>query len=175
MKYFTHSNGGRIFCVEIKSRDVNLYVNNQNTKSMRFLETIESEQIFIGKSEKNKMTEFSGGYGRKFDGNSILLHLHSNQYMFIGDEVYVFTSIGKIKSFVSPVGNNDVPYPYAIDDLDNTYLLTETKILKGIYDDPYDFYYDNKPSVRSLKPKRIYTWEFAEKDYDKNKKDYVSY
>ena len=36
------------------------------------------------------MTNFSGGYGPKFDGNSILLQIDSNKYVFVGHNLYEF-------------------------------------------------------------------------------------
>ena len=72
------------------------------------------------------MTEFSGGYGKKFDGNSILLQLNDNRYA-IGCYIYEFTS-NKIISFISPVGNNDFPYPFALDK-DNAYLMLDEKYI----------------------------------------------
>lgn len=111
----------------MKGETINIYVNHYESQSMRFLETITPEKIFIGKSPKNKMTEFSGGYGKKFDGNTILLHLFGNTYMFIGGEVIKFVAESKITTFVSPVGNSAVPYPFAVDESGNSYLLPNIK------------------------------------------------
>ena len=74
-------------------------------------------EIFIGKSTQNKMTDFSGGHGDKFDGNSILLRIGSQneyRYVFIGSEIYEFNTDEKITTYISSVGNNCVPYPYAV-------------------------------------------------------------
>lgn len=77
------------------------------------------KEIFIGKSPFNEMTEFSGGYGDRFDGNSILLDLTSedytilHKYLFIGHQIYQFITDEKITKYTSSVGNNCVPYPYA--------------------------------------------------------------
>lgn len=113
--------------------------------------TFKPDKIFIGKSPLNSMTEFSGGHGPEFDGNSILLQMANNEYIYIGSEIAAFDALNKIKEYVSPVGNNDVPYPYAIDEQNNIYLLTENAIIKNNnetadklkkYDDPYQYYYD---------------------------------
>jgi hypothetical protein len=69
-------------------------------------------EIFIGKSEFNEMTNSSGGYGDKWDGNSILLRIGSKlefRYTHIGIEVFEFTTDEKITGYVSSVGNNCVP------------------------------------------------------------------
>jgi hypothetical protein len=70
-------------------------------------------QIFIGTSEFNDMTEFSGGYGSDFDGNSILLQINYDRYVHIGTDVYEFVTPEPITEYISSVGNNCVPYPYA--------------------------------------------------------------
>jgi hypothetical protein len=57
-------------------------------------------------------------------GNSILLQTATNRYVFIGDCVYEFSlqEGDSVVTYVSPVGNNDVPYPYIIGEK-FTYLL----------------------------------------------------
>ena len=63
--------------------------------------------------------------------------------------VLIDSSKSEIKKFISPVGNNDVPYPYAVDVDGNYYLMIEDVIIDKItnikkYDnDPYEFYYKN--------------------------------
>ena len=81
------------------------------------------------------MTEFSGGHGPAFDGNSLLLKNPDGKYVYVGYLIFEFTPLADIVEFVSPVGNNDVPYPYAIDgDLGGGEALQG-----GI--DPYNWYY----------------------------------
>ena len=72
-------------------------------------------RVFIGHSPKNKMTEFSGAYGPEFLGNSILVHKKDLDYVCIGSDIFEFTALDRILEYVSPVGNNGVPYPYAVD------------------------------------------------------------
>ena len=106
------------------------------------------EKIFIGKSPINDSTLFSGGYGPDFDGNTVLLKMPGLSYMFIGHEIYSFEALSEIVSFVSPVGNSDVPYPYAIDSEGRYYLLIENVVLmKGIPQtsktEVYPYYYSD--------------------------------
>jgi hypothetical protein len=69
------------------------------------------------------------GYGKYFDGNSILLKISSNRYVFIGSEVYEFsTDNDNITKYYSPVGNNDVPYPFAYGDK-NIYFMLDRKFV----------------------------------------------
>jgi hypothetical protein len=110
--------------------------------------TFNHQRIFVGKNPLNKMTEFSGGHGPSFDGNSLLLQNRDGKYVYIGYLIFEFTPLTDIVEFVSPVGNNDVPYSYAIDEKGNYYLLIEGVILGGDIgltlqegEDPYSWYY----------------------------------
>jgi hypothetical protein len=169
--YYIHDNGGRSFKVVINGETVKVHKHmyDDDFTSLGYEKkpslTFNANKIFIGYSPKNKMTLFSGGFGPKNDGNSILLHIKNNDYVYIGSEIYSFTSISEIIKYVSPVGNSDVPYPYAIDKDNNVYLMIENvilsdKVLKKLNNDdkagvhnssiditsdkfePYNIYYD---------------------------------
>ena len=148
--FYTHNNGDRPFKVEINKNKVKIYSNDVNNNTTKHLATVNAKKVFVGKSPKNEMTIFSGGHGKKFLGNSILLELKPNTYQFIGNIIFSFATHEKIVKYVSPVGNNDVPYPYAIDASGNYYLMIENIVLKHTtnlnklitkYDDPYSYYY----------------------------------
>jgi hypothetical protein len=94
-------------------------------------------KIFVGKSPKE---------GRQFDGNSMLFELSPFNYMYIGESVYTFKTSDVIKKYVSRVGNNDVPYPYAVG-TDNTYLMIENvfipnSVISQAKSDPYEYLYE---------------------------------
>ncbi len=158
--YLTYKNGLRSYCVYInqEQNDVHIYKckeeNNPQYYAEDFTELVaayESHQIdkiFIGKSPLTNQTLFSGAHGPRFDGNSILLKNHTtndtNKYLFIGTEIYSFTSEDEITDFFSPVGNNYVPYPFAIDTEKNYYFLMDQYAVMKINDvssrnDPDDF------------------------------------
>ena len=151
--YLIHDNGGRPFKVTIKKKTV--YVCKHIEEDL-YDETnpliFNALKIFIGNSPLLKMTRFSGGHGLNFNGNSILLKIKENYYVHIGGRIISFVSSCPIIKFLSPVGNSDVPYPFAIDIGKNIYLLIENVILMhnnkimnelSEYDNPYDYYYDN--------------------------------
>lgn len=129
--YFTHDNGARPFRVIVDNNTVFIF-NNQDA----LLESYETEDIFIGGS----------------DGNTILLKLE-NEYIYVGGEIYSFKPETKIINYISPIGNNDVPYPYAIDENGRYYLMIENVVLDdvGDYTDPYRYYYDHS----------LITWDIA--------------
>lgn len=141
--YQTHWNGGRPLTVKIEGSVV--VEDNEEEEDGKVIGTFRPQRVLIGKSPLNRMTEFSGGHGDKFDGNSILLDLGNREYVFICEKLRFFHAEHDIHTFVSPVGNNDVPYPYAIDSRERYYLLIEDVILERVpprwRDDPYRFYY----------------------------------
>lgn len=65
-------------------------------------------------------------------GNSILLHIEDNSYLYIGATIYFFTSKSEILEYYSPVGNSCVPYPYGIDINGNYYLMKEEVVINLI-------------------------------------------
>ena len=156
--YLTHDNYDRPFCVIVNEKQnvVNVYKkeyrecyqNDELEDYTRFIGTFTPSKIFIGESSLNSMTEFSGGHGSEFDGNSILLKMEQDKYIFIGDQIYSFKTENEIVMFVSPVGNNDVPYPHAIDDKGYYYFLLgdDSGILRlnneKDKEDPYTYYYE---------------------------------
>jgi len=46
--------------------------------------SIQASKVFIGKSPLIPMTEFSGGHGPHFDGNTLLLQQSEYSYIWIG-------------------------------------------------------------------------------------------
>lgn len=133
--YYIHDNGGRPFKVIIKGHMAEVYklvdISSKNYKLAKTFDFIES---------------FNGG-----NGSSILLRVKSddkdvNTYIYIGDKIFSFSIKDKITAYKSPVGNSDVPYPYAIS-RDNVYLMLESVVLdKKLLElitikDPYQYYY----------------------------------
>jgi len=169
-KYFTHNNGGRPYLVYVGKSHVYIYMrddkkyyidwdnysDDDKKNAWMYIKLVgkyKPTRVFIGKSPLNEMTGFSGGYGKRFDGNSILLKIAKNRYVFIGAYVYEFsTNNDNIIAYWSPVGNNDVPYPFAYGEkniyfmLDDTYVPIDKfpelkKLSKVEKTDLYKFYY----------------------------------
>jgi NADH:ubiquinone oxidoreductase subunit C len=99
--YATIDNGGKSFYVTIsvdKSRKIDVKVRHYNSKFETTFENV--NKVFIGDDS--------------FDpGNSILINLGGNQYVFVGDNLYSFTAPEEITEYYSEVGNSSVPYPVA--------------------------------------------------------------
>ena len=147
--YFTHNNRDRPFLVYIK-KDVYVYskpndhLENSKNNYTKLVKKYTPLKIFIGKSHFNNMTKYSGAYGKNFDGNTLLLQLKDNKYVFIQNKLQEFTTNhDEIINFTSNIGNNDVPYPMAFG---KKYVYS---FINGIsYISNKDFYQDiNKKKI----------------------------
>jgi hypothetical protein len=151
--YYIHNNGSLPFKIDIYGTDVKIYDQdeNYNYNPVPFLE-FSPEKIYIGESPLNTRTRHNNQYGASFDGNTILLKKCKNTYISITKNIFTFKTTCDIKKYVSPIGNNDVPYPYAIDTNNNYYLLTENVVIKNIPigDDPYNYYYRNNLITKNM-------------------------
>ena len=121
--YFIHDNGGRPFQVVVSGNKVSIY-EQPNRKDYdtiqdytKLIKTFSNvKKIFIGKDRK---------LGKAFDGNSILLQLSRDKYVYIGSWIYEFvTKDDSIVAYFSKVGNSDVPYPVALGEK-NVYFMLE--------------------------------------------------
>lgn len=160
--YFILYNGFTPFCVYINesNNDVHVYEykdkdeceeeDDDGYNGLSFFSELVAiynpVKIFIGKSPLTNQTLFSEAHGPYFDGNTILLKMDTNKYIFIGLAVYSFTTAHEIVSFFSPVGNNNVPYAYAVDSEENYYFLSDICGIMKIDDvskrsDPYSYLY----------------------------------
>jgi hypothetical protein len=172
-KYSTHDNGSNPFQIKIITLNENEHI--VNVKGYDYMETFNATQIFVGKSPYNSMTEFSGGHGSKFDGNSIVIMLQTGEYVYIGASIFSFKTDSPIVNHISPVGNNDVPYPYSILEDGKMYLMLENVVLLPTenlnnymtdpMNEPYTYYYKNHnitPNIRGqINPINEYDENFS--------------
>tara|TARA_B100002051_G_C16732881_1_gene639375 strand:+ start:1520 stop:2671 length:1152 start_codon:yes stop_codon:yes gene_type:complete len=186
--YFIHDNGGRPFLVVIDNKHVKIFkvpidnkhldfseVKNKQNYSQLIKEYKQVKQIFIGKSHKSSpMAKFSAGFGKKFDGNSILLELSPKKYCYIGSEIYEFSTKDDIQSYDSPVGNNDVPYPLARGDeffyfmLDAKYVPKDKLKDKVSTDEAWEIFHGEccpwksvlDPYKKNIKKRQIHKRDF---------------
>ena len=172
--YLTHDNGGRPFKVVVNKNNLSVYKRNNrfndNSYSKKYIINLNNfSNIFIGKSIKNEMTEFSGSYGDNFDGNSILVNLKDNIYIYIGINIFRFHSLNEIYKYKSPLGNNDVSYPYAIDKSNNYYLMIEDAIINcksNKIDDPYEYYYNLELMPKEINDSKIISFYIGDNKYN---------
>ena len=141
--YAIHDNGGKPFLVGDLGGKVVVYKQEFNedmeeyTLGKKLLE-ISYKKIFVGDNTLEQEGYAPKGEGK---GNSILLQLTKNKYMFIGWKIETFKvpDGDEILNYYSPIGNNDVPYPYAVGKkytylmIENVYLPNEVLEMHDVY------------------------------------------
>jgi hypothetical protein len=155
--YVTRFNGGEFFRVFIADGGVQV----RDVASGRNCLSLRAARVFVGESLETEMTRYSGGYGPKYLGNSVLVHEeqpHEHlEYYYVNKELVKFRALAPIVEYQSPMGNSGVPYPYAVDELGRVYLLAEKKVLEPSVcagwcadKDPYRYYYTEMPEAAQL-------------------------
>jgi len=164
-KYLIHDNGGIPFTCYVSPNVVLIYLTeiNDKLKKPTIGELIfvfsKYKNIFIGRNKQNKLLHFGKKISnldsecktayldilsKKFEeGNSILIEIDTNKYVFVSSVIQTFKTKEKIINYFSPIGNNDVPYVYALSDK-YTYLLSEMSCIENINRtsmNPYDQLY----------------------------------
>ena len=116
--YYTHDNGSNPFKVVVKGKELHLYgcmrMDDWDAEYVYydFINSFKCNKIFIGNDPEKVYDDVAS----KHPGNSIIAEIGKNKYLFIGESVYEFETSSPITMFRSPIGNNDVPYPFAQDD-----------------------------------------------------------
>lgn len=147
-EYLIHDNYSRPFKVVIRDDNIaaiykGKYLGqNKMDYSERLLE-FSYRQVWIGNDS---------AYDEDFSkGNSILFELYYDSdgdwytYMHVGAQVKTFLC-HKVIGFYSPIGNNDVVYPYAETDLQYFLICENVRVsTKSVGDlNPYDYYYNHQ-------------------------------
>ncbi len=156
--YNIHDNGFIPFIVYDYGTKVSVYKQTDNMQ--RKILDLKYKKIFIGDNTLNFKGYVAKGTGK---GNTILLEVLPNEYVYIGNEIKAFQTKldDMIIKYISPIGNSDVVYPYAIGK-NFTYLMLENKYIpnefvdlkKDVYAQYYGF--DKKtPSVSNSKSKKF--------------------
>lgn len=185
--YKTHFNGGKPFKVYIMNKaEVEVYKYVQLKEMSDFYDTkhtkINKNVIKITKTLKNGMKPptdedlFTYKFSIKFDnvkkifvpeeadkfaiGNTILLLLDNNKYVYIGAKIYTFETKDndKITEYHSYIGNNDIPYPIAISKKRAYFMLDDVYVDKAEFPvdidwriDAYNYFYTGICSTHNIK------------------------
>jgi hypothetical protein len=164
-KYNIRYNGDIPFVVFIQkekqtSQKAHLYKQKWEKEQETFIQDkklMESKplRLFVGDNDMRQKNYLKKGPGK---GNTILLETKKGKYVYIGGIVYDFTTPDgdTIQKYESPIGNSDVPYPYAVGEkyvyfmLDRKYIEKEKVDLKG---DVYGQFYHLPPEeAKNLRP-----------------------
>lgn len=167
--YFTHDNGGRPFYVKPRADGTITVFRAKYDKKAEELPKYgplyDKVVCTIPAYEKLWVGANKGKYANKYEGenvgSSLLVHVHGNKYIYIGDRIIEFTAPELITEYHGIMGNSDVVYAFAKGDK-NTYFfaggvsyLPNTVIAPG---DPYVTFYGDvnvKKTIKTLKGKVI--------------------
>lgn len=122
--YHTHNNGFISFELIINLDGIFVYLYDDDPQS----ESESDDSIYS--NPLMKITDFMGYWygfdtsGYNYHGNSILVKITENDYIFIGHYVYEFSTNEEIIDYISPVGHSDVPYPVAYSQ-NNIYFMCD--------------------------------------------------
>jgi len=139
-EYKIHDNGGNPFFVYVDGKSVDVF-KNMNTWNQEHGEVynppkelfhVKADTVFIGKKSPNG--DYDGLPSKDGIGNSILLQLGS-KYRYIGHEIYDFSPVKDdvIVEYYSNIGNNDVPYPYAVGKTHVYIMLDKVAVEKSYF------------------------------------------
>jgi hypothetical protein len=107
-KYSILYNGDTPFVATVTPSHIEVY-NRTHTGILRTT----YKKLYVGDNTLNVPRHAKRGV---FPGNSLLIQVTANRYIYVGSEVYEFTPRDgdTIVAYYSPVGNSQVPYPYAV-------------------------------------------------------------
>ena len=114
--YMMQYNSRSRYLVVIKENTyVSVYIYEKNKFDQPFL-SFQTKNTFIGKSKLCSMTEVSGALNiSNFDGNTFLLECEDSKYFyFSGLEIFESGTDDKILDYISLMGNNMIPYTFAV-------------------------------------------------------------
>jgi len=152
--YDIHDNGSRPYRVYVDSSTVSIYKGKLNSDDTydydQLIRTIKAKEVHLGGKKSQR-------------GNSILVHLSGNNYLYIGHEIYEFQMEDEVDAYFSFVGNSDVPYPvllgtkYAYFMLDHCYVPRtefDPKMKKAEWEYAYYRYYGFTNPMTGEKPSK---------------------
>ena len=138
-----HCNYSRPFTIEytVSHKEATIYKNKYEGETLvrdRKVIAIDYKKIYLGDDPHH----FSPVWEDQMLGNSVLFHLDSGEYIYVGRNVMRFNLLegDKFVEYNSPVGNNDVPYPYIVGKTHVYFLIEDTVVSVDDIDlkrDPY--------------------------------------
>lgn len=110
--YKIHDNRNIPFSVYVCSQYIKIIQSPEFNKKNSITPITEANTFKI-KKFKGVFVGLDTGLFTNENGNTILIKLNKNKYIFIGDEILYIETKDEILNYYSPIGNNDVPYPIA--------------------------------------------------------------
>ena len=146
--YMIHDNGNTPWKVEVNGSSVSIYKGDLNDNGEynnydKLVKTINVKEVYPGEEE---------GLDK---GNTVLLHIRGQKYIYVGGEIYEFTmdGDGDVISYYSKIGSNDVPYPVLVGSKNVYFLLERSYVSRDLFPatmtevewaDAYWYYYGHR-------------------------------
>ena len=166
--YHILDNGSNTFSVDVSPSHIQVYrlkvTDNGNIRDKKIVDT-SYIKVFIGDNNL-KIGDGVAPKG-KYPGNSIFIQIKPGKYIYVGSEIYSFSTWKgeNINEYYSLVGNSGVPYPYAVGEHYTYFMLDKCTLPNELLDlkkDAYGQYYgftvkddDRKKKIESSKKKFI--------------------
>jgi hypothetical protein len=138
-------NGGTPYTVVVTpmKKRVDIYLYSRWDKGIESEPTFIFQnvpRVYVGQNTATKQFD----HAKQDPGNTVLIQTEvPRQYVFVNRDIDIIQTCSPVDRYVSPIGNSDVPYPYAMTQSQHVYLPNE-----GVYfalpedcDDPYRYYY----------------------------------
>jgi hypothetical protein len=136
--YKIHDNGSVPYVVMMKpNSNVEVHKTKEDGTPDKKILDMAYIKIFVG---DNLLPDPLAVKKGKAVGNSLLLQTGNNKYAYIGSQIYSFETKEEIKKYYSPVGNSDVPYPYAVGDTMSYFMLDKKTLPNELLDLKKDGY-----------------------------------
>ncbi len=143
-RYITHHNGGRPFCVTVDYAGHTFAVHSRDLSRQDdvFPHEVVAKRDFldcwVGRDD-----EWEARHAANAVGNSVLLRVGFNTYMYVGERVYTFETEEGIEDYTSRIANSDVPEPCAYS-MNSAYCLLLRRRVSRFevgWEDPYRYLY----------------------------------
>lgn len=166
-QYHIIDNGGVSFIVNINGAIATVFTPlkfGNDIVADKQIMNIKFKKVYPG---LNPMNFFSTEWNPELKGNSLLVQVSARKFIFIGTEIFLFDIAPKdsIVKFISFMGPNGVPYPYAIGKKYTYLMLGECKQGKCEY-----VYLDNR--FLDLK-KDIYAQYYGHDNINRHQHKYI--
>ena len=163
-RYTTVNNGANFWIIEDYPADSRVIIYKNNAEPVKVAE-IKYTALMLPSKNSRKFME-----GIYIKGNTVLIQKTKSTFVLVYDSITEFKiqATDTPEEFVSPIGNNDSPYPYLICK-NNVYILYEPdyyaavpKAALDLNKDVFDQYngintFANHPPIKGEKVKSIFT------------------
>ena len=122
--YKIHNNGSRPYTVIDNKKEKRVTImKNFDDSTSRMLEEIKYLKFWPGSPSSKQFGDWE-------PGNTVLMQVDTNKYVAVVEDIigFVLEKDDEVVTYMSPIGNNDVPYPYIVGKT-HVYLLAHHAIL----------------------------------------------